>query len=246
MTALTGEIVGVSLTGALGDFTAYEEVAAAIEVADLIGYWRLSETSGATADNYEGIAARDGTYTDVTLANVAGNIRATATFDGTTSYVDIYSASLAAAFDGAEGTMAIWVKVSGAGVWTDGVARVCMRIKADAGNAITIQRLAANNEFRYTYRSEIGDLAAITETGWFHTAVTWSASADEVKYYWDGAQVSTTDTGIGVWAGALSATEVVIGAKNSGAENPWSGYLAHAAIWTTPLTPAQILVLATA
>ena len=225
----------------------YSSKVLGIETANLIAYWPMNEAAGGVADNLEGTAARDDAYTGVTLGQPGiGDGNTCPLFDGANDFCNIYSASLNAAFSGAEGTAALWIKVSGAGVWTDGVARVALRMKADAGNAITIQRTAANNAFRYTYRSEIGDLAAITETGWFHTAVTWSASADEVKYYWDGAQVSTTETGIGVWAGALSATEVNIGAFDSGGVSPWSGYLAHAAIWTTPLTPAQILVLATA
>ena len=96
MTALTGSIVAsVSLAGSLGNFTSYLDTVAAIETSNLIAYWPLRELTGTDADNYEVTASRDGTYTNVTLANTTGPMSGDAPkFDGSTSYVDIYSSSL--------------------------------------------------------------------------------------------------------------------------------------------------------
>ena len=41
-------------------------------------------------------------------------------FDGDSDMVNIYSSNLASDLDGDEGSFSAWLKVSGAGIWTDG------------------------------------------------------------------------------------------------------------------------------
>ena len=43
----------------------------------------------------------------------------------------------------------------------------------------------------------------------------------------------------------LKETEALFGCTTTGASNPWSGFMAHAALWKTPLTEPQVLSLAT-
>ena len=71
---------------------------------NLIVYWPLWETSGTTIDNYEGTAARDGTYSSVTLGETGiGDGKTSPRFDGTNDYCAIHTTSLQSAFNGAEG-----------------------------------------------------------------------------------------------------------------------------------------------
>jgi len=222
--------------------------------ANLIGYWPLWETSGATADNLEGTAARDGAYTGVTLNSSTGpDGKPVPLFDGANDFVDIYSASLNTAFSGAEGTAAIWVKVSAAGVWTDSTARYPLTLKEDANNSVIISKFTTDNTIRFAYEANnviepVADTSIGGSTAWNHLAVTWSKSSGgtgEVKGYINGVQVGTTQQTLGVYAGELFINTTVIGAVSNAPASAWSGWLAHCAVWTTPLTLAQILALAT-
>ena len=255
MTSLTGTISGEALTGTVDSFTTYQAKIAAIESADLIGYWMLRETTGATADNYEGTAARDGTYEAVTLNSADGPVNGSRAplFDGSTSYCDIYSTSLNTAFDGAEGTAAIWAKVRAASVWTDSTVRYLLTLKVDANNSVIVTKYTTDNTIRFAYEADntvepVADVTIGGSTAWNHLAITWSKSSGasgEVKAYINGVQVGTTQQTLGVWAGDLAATTVDIGAVSTVPASVWDGYLAHAAIWKTPLSAAQILTIAT-
>jgi hypothetical protein len=159
----------------------------------------------------------------------------------------MYSASLAGAFNGPAGTIAMWGKVSGAGVWTDNTNRRLLQFQVDANNRVILYK-ETTNDLRWTYTagatSKTITLVA-TPTVFFHIAITWDKAADQVKAYYNGAQTGATATGLGVWAGSLATTLVTVGAGTLAPVNPWSGASAHVAVWTTALSAAQILTLAT-
>ena len=219
--------------------------------ANLIAYWPLWETAGAVADNLEGTAARDGAYTGVTLGNSTGpDGRPVPLFDGTNDFVNIYSASLNTAFNGAAGTFALWHKVSGAGVWTDGVARYMVNLQASANDLIQIWKTVNNNEVKIDYKAggtlETRALVAHSPTAWGHYAITWNKAGDQVIAYYNGTQAGDTMTALGIWAGDLLAARTVVGAfRTDAVSGSIDGWLAHAAVWDTPLTATQILALAT-
>ena len=231
----------------------YSKKVLSIAPANLIAYWPLWETSGATADNLEGTAARDGAYTGVTLNSSTGpDGRPVGLWDGANDYCNIYSASLNTAFNGAEGTVALWAKVSAAGVWADGLLRYNIRLTVDGNNFVNLKKLAAANGIQYDYKAG-GTLlsravGSISTTGWYNIAMTWSKSAGgdgEVRGYYNGIQQGATLTALGVWAGALTSTACIIGADDTPSPGfVWDGLLAHVAVWNTPLTPAQIALLA--
>jgi hypothetical protein len=227
----------------------YADKVLSTATANLIAYWPLWEASGSTADNYEGTAARDGSYTGVTLGQAGiGDGRTCPLFDGTNDYVDIYTTSFRDAFDGGEFTASLWARVYDSGVWTDGDSRWTFRLEVDSSNMIHIRQVD-NNQLDYRYEAgntrETIAKADITTTGWMHLALTASATADEVKAYYGGSQEGSTQTGLGTWAGNLDANKTVIGAVNDTPASAWHGYLAHIAIWATPLTAAEISNLST-
>ena len=216
-----------------------------------IAYWPRWEPAGATAVNLVA-ATMNGTNTAVTLAQPGiGDGATSASYDGATSYTDVYSAALAAAFNGAEGTIALWAKVSGAGVWTDGITRMAFYIAVAANNRVTVGKSAVNNTLFWTYTAggvNLAPTAACTLTTWMHLAVTWSASAGldgEMCGYLNGAAAFATQTTLGVWAGALDNTLTAIGAQSTVPALVFSGTLAHCAVWDHALTPAEIAALAT-
>lgn len=226
---------------------AYRQQVVNIAPANLIAYWPLDEPSGTTIIDRSG-AGRNGAYTATTLGVAGiGDSRTAARMDGSTSFGNLFSASLAAAFNGAEGTMAVWIKMSAAGVWTDGAAREILYLTADTNNRVLFVKAASNNEVDWFYiagaTSKAGGVTSFSPTGYFHLALTWSKAGDAAKFYLNGAQSGATATGLGTFAGSLAATTTLLGAISNTPTQVHSGDLAHVAIWTTPLSAAQIAKL---
>lgn len=214
-----------------------------------IAYWPMAESSGSVALDATG-NARNGAYTGVTLGNAGiGDGRTAASFNGSTSFNNIYSVSLAGAFNGQECTMAAWFQVSGAGVWTDATARRIFRLRSDGSNYIELYKSNTNNLLEVDYIAG-GTVKAVTSTAlggsvaWIHIAVTITKAGDALKFYLNGIQSGATQTGLGTYVNALAATLCCIGAASTAPITVWSGLLAHAALWSTPLSAAQVLSLA--
>jgi hypothetical protein len=215
-----------------------------------LAYWPLDELSGSTADNAQGTAARDGSYSGVTLNSTAGPgaLNRAGLWDGANDHCDIYSASLAGAFNGDEGTLSVWFKVSAAGVWTDGTTRYFAYIGVDANNYVYMRKNSGNNAYRVEYKAG-GTAKAIavvySATSWTHLGLTWSAATDEVKLYQNGTKTGATGSSLGTWAGSPASTTTLIGAFNITPTSVMDGYLAHVALWSSALTGPQMASLAT-
>lgn len=215
-----------------------------------IAYWPLAELSGSVARDESG-NARDGAYTATTLGSIGiGDRRTAATFNGTTSYCNVYGASLAGAFMGAEGTLALWMQVSGAGFWSDTVTtRRMAYFLADTNNRVYLQKTTTANQLTAVYiaggTNKSINYATSAPLTFFHVALTWSKAADAFKLYINGTQVGSTLTGLGTWAGAMSSTNATIGCGGIGPFNVHDGNLAHVALFASPKSAAQIASLAT-
>jgi hypothetical protein len=212
-----------------------------------IAYWPLWEASGTTAECLVN-PAQTGTYTGVTLGQTGiGDGKTCPLFDGTNDYVNAYSTTLRDAWNGAEGTAAGWAKVSGAGVWSDGGHRRILFAQSDANNFVQITKTNTNNQLRFWRRgggtSEIiTDTSLAATTAWFHWAITWSETADQVKTYLNGSQVGSTETSLGTYANALAVA--LVGADSTGPTLVWDGYQAHPALFGSALNATQIADLA--
>jgi hypothetical protein len=215
-----------------------------------IAYFPLDEASGTVARNLGTLgAAANGTYTGVTLGQPGiGDGRTCPSFDGTNDYVNIHSAALAAAFNGAAFTVAGWCRVSSIGVLSDGTNRYVVSSYGGAADEWNIRRYATiPNIFIARCKAGATDKSVsitIADANWHHLAMTHDKANDAFKAYLDGAQVGATQTGLGVWGGTLGVTSTCVGAYNTSAASPWSGTLAHVALFTRPLSPAQIASLA--
>jgi len=213
---------------------------------DQIAYWIQDEKVGTVS--YDWVRRRqgsdqDGAYTGVTLGEPGiGDGRTSPFFDGVNDFNNIFGATLQGRFNGSEGTVMAWARVANAGVWTDGTTRQTIILQVNGNNTIQMRRPAANNQLRFTYTAGgvlLTNTVASTTTDWFSIAMSWSATADEVVMYFNGASFSTLN-GLGVWAGLLNVNSVVIGAANLVPAQPWHGYIAHGAIWDQALTPLAI------
>jgi len=212
---------------------------------NILAYWPLWEASGSVIADISG-NGHNGTYADVTLGQPGiGDGHTSPLFDGAASYGDVTSAGLSTLFNGAEGTLAIWAKVSAAPVWGDGALRRAIHHIVDASNLASIWKAAAANSLTLSYiaggtTKEI--TITTTSTAWNHYALTWSASGDQVKAYLNGAQTGSMLTGLGAWTRADVVS--LIGANSVVPANVWSGWLAHALLLDRPATPAEIANLA--
>lgn len=216
-----------------------------------IAYWPLADASGTTATDESG-NGRNGAYSNVTLgATGIGDGRTAATFlAASTSRVNVYSTSFRDAFNNAEGTIAIWLAVTSAAVWSDGASRRIFSLRVDGSNEVNIQKLTTSNQIIFGYvagaTSKTVTATVGPTTAYVHLALTWSKAANQMKAYVNGAQSGSTQTGLGTWAGTLNINTTGIGARSTNiADQNMSGDMAHAAVWTTPLSATQILSLAT-
>lgn len=220
-----------------------------------IVYWPLWETAGAVADNLGTLgAAADGTYVGVTLNNAIGpdGVNGCPFFDGANDFVNIFSAAFNAAFNGATGTVVIWARVNAAAVWADGAQRYAFHIYDDATNYYKVQKVGAASTIQFQGVAGGGNATTnvnpFSDTAWFHIAITWSdgANADQFISYINGVQQGGASPNLNIWAGGgLSNIRTLIGAQITTPSLVWHGWLAHCAVWTSVLTPAQILDIAT-
>ena len=220
---------------------------------DPIAYWMLDEKQGNVAYDVSRNEFH-GAYTGVTLGQPGiGDGRTAPFFDGANDFVDIHSAALKAIFDGAggiAGTMAIWAKVFNIGVWTDGNLRWAFGIENNFNTDRIAIYLSDNDPIIWEYVAgavQERRIRAELSIAWMYLVMTWDKNAGvngEKRSYFNGVQEGATQTALGVWADNLGINKMVIGALNTGVLFPWHGYLAHAALWDTPLTPAQIADLA--
>lgn len=219
-----------------------------VQALSPIAYWPLNETSGTAITDASG-NGRNGTYNGPTLGQPGiGDGNTAPLFDGVNDAANVYSASLASAFNGAEGTVAVWAKVASSAVWTDATYRAIVRLAVDSNNDIMIYRSTVSNRINCDYRAggTLNQVAAtsLTSTAWLHIALTWSKTSNVLTAYSNGASIGTQPV-TGTWAGSLASTRTLLGSQFAPSTMPWSGYLAHAAIWTTALSSTDIASLAT-
>ena len=216
-----------------------------------IAYWPLNETAGSTAVNAEGTAARNGTYAaSPTLNAITGpdGVNGAVHFDGANQFLDIYSASLEAAFDKDTFSISFWMRTNWQAL---GSGEEIIILRSDSNNQVRIFRAGAANAIQLFYngsgtnKSRTDSDAKDTNT-WYHYVLTVDVTgADEHKAYRDGSQLGLTLTGLGSWAGSWATTRVNVAANSQVPSLTYEGYMAHVAFFDYVLTPAQVLELAT-
>lgn len=220
--------------------SSYYDILLRLFGSDVVAYWPMWEASGTVM--YDLKNARNGSYSNITLNNAKSPISKNAPlFNGTSGYANGFSAGLAAAFNGAEGTYSFWFKASSTGVWLDNEYRYLLKLAVDANNAIDIYK-HTNNSVIIVYKAGGTSEAFImlpTFSEWCNITITWSSSADQVIIYRNGTQELTTSTGLGTWAGTI--VKNVLGAVDApGAFWFWDGWLSHAVILSRAATSAEI------
>ncbi len=225
----------------------YADRVLAVQADHLIGYWRLNEAGGVVAADSSPYGHDADANGLVWGADGVGDGATGASLDGINDNVTLSSAGLSTAFDGAAGTVMVWARVADTSLWTDGLQHGLVTLRA-SGGTIFIRKESISNLLRARYVWSGGSYLQINASGmdtagWFCVAMTWDKAADEVKLFVDGAQVSTTQSGMGTWEGALSTENSFLGAYFA-SSIVWHGDLAHGALWNVALTPDEIAALA--
>lgn len=215
------------------------------QLDDLIQYHPMPELAGVVAIDYSP-EGNDGAYTGVTLGQPGiGDGLTCPYFDGINDYNNVYSAGLAADWDGAEYTVAIWAVPDD---WTTNNLRMLI-LRADANNLVQFYQGATDGQARLDIVSGgVGKNFAIptgSPTTFSHFAITNSESADEAKAYFNGIQNGATQAGLGAWVGALNVSRCIVGASTLVPGLPYAGYLAHYAVWKSALSAEKILSIGT-
>lgn len=190
-------------------------------------------------------------YDDVAVvcltSNGIGDGHQAAQFNGSSSLCNVYSTSLRDAFNGNEGTLMIWLAALNTGVWSDGVTRYLCNFQVDGNNYIAISKNTAAT-ISLARRAAGGSTNVQNFTGstpaWTHLALTWSATANKFRAFANGVQIGTDAAIIGSFTGAIAATTSCIFCGTSVPQFVWNGYGAHVALWSAPLSIAQIAQLA--
>lgn len=220
--------------------------ALSVESDNLIGLWMHNEPSGVSIDRSGN--GHNGVYTGVTLGEdgVPKIGYTSGKYDGSTSFNNIYSTGLAAAFNGNAGTLLLWIKVNALGIWTDGKNHYFTSL-GGTDERLFIAKLTTNNVIRWYRRAGgVTDLitaGGYTDVDWMPLAVTWDTVADELIAYKDGVQAGATQATLGTWGTTLTATGCVMGGINTTPTNPLNGWLGPVLLSTKAYTPAQIAYL---
>lgn len=183
----------------------------------------------------------------VTLGTSAnGHLSTAYSFDGSDDSVNVYSSDLNSVFNPDEGAIVAWAKVADSGVWTDGTQRGIIFLGSDqTDNFIDIFRPTSNNDIIVNYRAggtneQVSSSILGGNTNWFQVVVTWSKSSDQVKVYFNGSQVGSTQTGLGTWSGNFSTSLATIGSLTSSGSSPWSGLINDVRLYDRALAADEI------
>ena len=229
---------------AVGLGLGYKKKVGLIHPESLIAYYPLNEERG-TAIRDHSLQANAGTSSAVSLANDTGPDGLPAPlFDGSSSYIDIYSSALDSDFLETAGSASVWVRVRDNTQLTNTTRRGILALGADTSNIVYVERTTTANTFRLAYIAG-GTTKSVSPTlyhdgtyeiPWVHLGITWSVSGDAVKVYLNGAQSGSTQSSLGTWSGALASTLCTIGSINTTPSSAWNGWIAHVAVWNSVLS----------
>lgn len=215
-----------------------------------IAYWPLYETSGTTIACLVNSAQNATANSDVSgwpPGDGIGDGNTALYFDGANDIINAFTATLAAAFTQAEGTIMAWAKVD-AGAWTDGVRREFIRFVSSAGNEYNwLSKHNANNFWWHTHVTPANNDLIVAASGgvtnWGCHVLRWSIAGNYTDAYLDTVQLNGTQVTPGAWGNPLAGAN--IGAATLGPANVFQGFLAHVAVWNRPITATEITTVST-
>lgn len=206
----------------------------------LIAYWPLGEQSGSVALDVSG-NGRNGSYTNVSLGQTGiGDGRRAAAFAGN-GYVNIYSASLAGAFNGNEYTIFLWAQNAN---WQSADNNILFVIANVAVNCWSyIQKNGPNIDFgrHASGVTKINEIKWPVTTNYLCLACVVSKAGDYQRLYCNGV-LYDQQTGLEAWTGGGSlntANSVIAAWSTIPSGPPYVGKLAHVGIVNGVITDSE-------
>ncbi|NJD58678.1 MAG: hypothetical protein FIA98_04680 [Anaerolineae bacterium] len=177
--------------------------------SNIVGYWPLHETAGATAYDH-GPNGFNGTYGNVSLANLADHHGDLAPlFNGNNSEVSL--PDISSKFSGDEGTLSLWVRFA-AGFFADANNHAQFYLSVDANNKITMNVNSADHTLRMLNINggtwDGGGLVYDSEEVWTNFVHTWSKAGGSCKLYLNGSLQYTDATFLGAFAGVPAVRSI--------------------------------------
>ena len=219
----------------------------------LYGYWPLDSRDGSTTMLDWSRQANHGTAAAVTLNHGRSAVeRKCPLFDGSTSYIDVYSSALNTDFGASVGTAMAWFRCLDAGVYGDSTKRRILTIGAHATtNVIILEKTVTANTFDLTYvANSTTDKVSPTiydpgtyDTKWHQLVLGWDITTNNKVYGYVDGELSSTSSTLGTWSGALLSTACVIGSSATTAADVWSGWISDVALWSKLLTADDVKYL---
>lgn len=217
---------------------------------DLVGYWRLGESSGPTAWEVKGLTG-NGTYTNFASGDYAkpGAIRfdldTAAAFNGTNSYVDAGNdPDLNGNWNGL--TIAAWVypdaaSLSGsrmiAGKWANNASQDHFGLFLSNGKPIIAVADGTTGENGLT-----GQLSLVPDR-WQLVVGTWDKATKRYRLYVDGMLDPAVGFQTGTGINLNSTTTLKIGAQVVGQPRYFKGWIDEVAVFSRVLTQEEIAQL---
>ncbi len=236
--------------------TSYIQKVLRTQSSNLVGFWPLNEESGTVAYDLSP-NGYNATSSGLLRSNLQRSFLAPdgdkcAQFDGSASYINIYSAI------GSEpttiGSISLWVAVPQANL--SGTTKMQLITMAyDASNLIDITFDTTAYRFNGAYEAG-GTLDSVNSSllynvdggkqqpEWHHLGLTWDAANNRLRFFADGVQQGTTQASLGTWTGAMASTTMVLGSSSTTAADVLTGYLARVGVWSVELTIPEMAELA--
>jgi hypothetical protein len=196
--------------------------------------WSLNDRTGTTV-TATATADRNGTYTNVTLdaADSPGTTGQRAPLWDSTDTATVYTSSLTSLFDKSEGSIFIWCKVSGSGVWTDATVRRIFHLTYGTTATLGIRKTNTNDQVAVHYYTgaaywiNAGYVIPSPPTDWFSMALTWSITNSACRGLYNGVAQMTNATAPSLAQSGLTAARI---GSSQVPNEYWSGYLYCAAV----------------
>lgn len=212
-----------------------------------VTYWPLWEASGSTAHDISGNNCHAAYSAGITLGHPGiGDGNTCAYFNGTTSYVNLYSTLFNSLLNRQAGTFMLWAKVAAASFWSDGADHFFWMIYSNESVKYFMANKysSTNNNIRFKYHpaTTTESNKSTTSIDWMHLALSWNIPSSRWRVYYNGAKTFDDGGTVGPIGSGLDPGRCLIGASafNLGC---FYGYMAHAALFDVELTPEQVLSL---
>tara|TARA_R100000808_G_C2143363_1_gene151144 strand:- start:1012 stop:1743 length:732 start_codon:yes stop_codon:yes gene_type:complete len=162
-------------------------------------------------------------------------------FNGSTQYMTMNDT--ASDISTANGALSVWTMLG-----NTSINAVPLKFSVDSNNQVSFMYKNSDQEWWFTYKA--GGTGKQTKVGtsaeqdgnWYHLAMTWDTTADEVKCYVNGSEVGDEPlSGLGTWSGTI---DKVYSGMNTLADNSyWTGHIDEITIFKETLTDAEISTL---